>query len=377
MEILNQFVLFHMKNLSLFFLILFIISCSSNKEKSTEIRLRKSSTPIQLSKYFSSISPNLLQSDEPIGSIDKLVTTDSHILISDFNLMKSLRVFDQTGVQLAYRDDIGEGPMGLSQISDFSVYKDTVYVLDGFRKKILRFSLELETLGEMDVPIPSNNFLINQAGIFLLRQGEDAEEGRLVHYSHQMDYINTLIPSEELSTQLVFSGTNFFIPINDSSFVFYNPFYPYIWIYRNQNLEKLEMDFNNQFIDVNVLANMEPLEKLRFANTFENFYNLSNGVKLSDTEFLFSIRFKKKNGYLQVDLNTMEMIYMDQIKNDLMSTPSTITFSGNSGNQAWYWSEQEVIEKFYYLNNRKIPSIERMHLSSDKESKFVFQLRYR
>ncbi|TXE12188.1 hypothetical protein [Algoriphagus aquimarinus] len=366
-----------MKNLSLFFLILIIISCSSNKEESTEFRLRKSATPIQLSKYFSSISSNLLQSDEPIGSIDKLVTTDSHILISDFNLMKSLRVFDQTGVQLAYRDDIGEGPMGLSQINDFTVFKDTVYVLDGYRRKILRFSLELETLDEIDVPIPCNNFLINHTGIFLLRQGEDAEEGRLVHYSHQMDYINTLIPSEELSTQLVFSGTNFFIPINDSSFVFYNPFYPYIWIYRNHSMEKLELNFNSQFIDVKELANMEPLEKLRFANTFENFYNLSNGVKLSDTEFLFSIRFKKKNGYLRVDLNTMEMTYMDQIKNKLMITPSTITFSGNLGNQAWYWSEQEDIEKFYYLNNSKIPSTERMQLSSDKESKFVFQLRYR
>lgn len=367
-----------MKNISLFFLVLLIISCSSGEEElSNTFRLRKSSTPPNLSNYFNSISTYPLQSDKPIGSIDKMVVTDSHILISDFILMKSLRAFDKNGIQIASRDDIGEGPMGLSEITDFTVFNDTIYVLDAYQRKILRFSLGLETLDEYDLPIACNNFLVNTAGIFLLRQGEDAEIGRLIHYSHQMDYINTLIPSEELSTQIVFSSPNFFIPINESSFMFYNPFYPNLWIYKDQSMEKLEMNFNSQFINVKELAKMEPLEKLHFANTFEDFYNITNGIRLSDTEFLFSIRYKKKDGYLKVDLTTMEMTYLDQIKNNLMMVPSTISFSGNSPKSAWYWMNEEDLEKFYQLNGSKISSNERIKLSSDKESKIAFQLNYR
>lgn len=367
-----------MKNIFLFFLGIQIICCSSKQEElSNEFRLRKSSTPLNLSKYFNSISTNPLQSDQPIGSIDKMVATDSHIFISDFILMKSLRAFDKNGIQIAYRNDIGEGPMGLSEITDFTVFNDTIYVLDAYQRKILRFSQELETLDEYDLPIACNNFLINKAGIFLLRQGEDVEIGRLIHYSHQMDYINTLIPSEELNTQIVFSSTNFFIPINETSFMVFNPFYPNLWIYKNRSMERLELNFNSQFINVNELAKMEPLEKLHFVNTFEDFYNISNGIMLSNTEFLFSIRYKKKDGYLKVDLNTMEMTYLDQIKNNLMMVPSTISFSGNSPKRAWYWMNEEDLEKFYNLNGSKIPSNEQIKLSSDKESKIAFQLNYR
>lgn len=367
-----------MKNAFLISFLLFIISCTSkNVETSNEFRLRKTSVPLNLSKYFNSVSTYSLQSDEPVGSIDKIIVGDSKIFISDYVLMKSLRAFDQNGRETAFRDDIGEGPMGLSQINDFQVYNDTLYVLDAYRRKLLTFSLNLETIAEYDVPVPSDHFLINKAGIFLLKQGDDNETGRLIHYSHQLELIATLIPSEELSTQIVLSGSDFFIPIDDTSFIFYNPFYPNIWIYRNQRMEKVELNFNGQFIDVKELANLEPLEKLRFANTFENFYNITNGIKLSDSEFLFSIRYRKKNGYLKLDFNTMEMTYMDQIKNDLMKVPSTISFSGNSSNNAWYWMDQEDIEKFYSINNSKIPQDERIELGVDPESKIIFKLKYR
>ena len=333
--------------------------------------------PLNLSKYFSSLSTYPLQNDEPVGSIDKIIVADSKIFISDFVLMKSLRVFDENGIQTAFRDDIGEGPMGLSQINDFQVYNDTLYVLDAHRRKLLTFSLNLETLTEYDVPIPSDHFLINKAGIFLLRQGDDVEKGRLIHYSHQLEFLETIIPAEELSTEIILSGSDFFIPIDDTSFIFYNPFYPTIWIYRNQSIEKMELNFNGQFIDVKELANLEPLEKLRYANTFEDFYNITNGIKLSDSEFLFSVRYRKKNGYLKLDFNSMEMTYMDQIKNDLLKVPSTISFSGNSSNNAWYWMIQEDLEKFYSINYSKITKEDRIELGTDPESKITFQLNYK
>lgn len=364
-----------MYRLCLFFILISFASCGTRDDKN-EFYLIKSSSPLKLSEFFSSISTRSLNSEEVIGSIDKMIVHDSLILISDFMLMQSLKIFDKNGTQVAYNDNIGEGPLGLSEITDFGVFNDTIYVLDAYQRKFLRFDLKLELIDEYDVPVSCNNFLINQDGIFLLRQGEDAETGRLIRYSHQMEFISNLIPSNEMSTQIVISSTNLFIPIDDTSFITYNPLYPYIWIYKNQKIEKLELDFNNQFIEIKQLAKMEPLKRLRYVNSYEDFYNLSNGIKLSSTKFLFSIRYQKKNGYLKVDLSKMQLTFFNELKNDLMMIPSTISFSGNSKETAWYWMNQEDLGKFYYINDSKIPLNKRIELGSDDESKYVFQLKY-
>lgn len=353
-----------------------VLSCSSKNDESLAVGLRKSSTALLLSDYFSSATAHSLQSEQPIGAIDKLLVTDSGIFVSDFYLMKSLRAFDQNGLTLAYRDDIGEGPMGLGEITDFEVYRDTIYVLDAHKRKLLRFTKNLETLDELDVPVPCSNFTINDAGIFLFRQGKEATEGRVVQLSHQMDLIKSLLPSDEFNTELVVSNTGFFTQINSTDFAVSNPFYPYLWVYRGNEMEKIELDFNGQFIDAEEMENMGPLDRLGFVNSFEGFYNLAHGIKLNNSEFLFSIRYRKKNGYLKINLDRMEMAYHQSIKNDLMKIPSTITFAGNSGKGAWYWMNEEDLGKFYRLNASKIPEKDRIPLTGDPESKFVFRLAY-
>ncbi len=365
-------------NTILLLLVLTGVSCSSNQRDAIEkIHFKTSPEPIPLSRYFSSISTHNLQSDKPIGSIDKIIFTQSNVLVSDFYIMKSLKVFDRHGKLLASRDDIGEGPLGLSEITDYDVLNDTIYVLDAHKRRIYLFSMDLSFLSEYTVPIAANNFIINQKGMFLLRQGENAQKGRILHYSHDMQLIESILPIEEVNTQMVLSNTVFFTKINDSSFVFTNPFFPNLYIYKDGKMEKIELDFNGNFININDLSRMDPLDKLHFVNNYEGFYNLTNGIKLTDTEFLFSIRYRKKDGYLKIDLEGMEMVYVDKIKNDLMKLPSKITFSGNSTSEAWYWINQDELEKFYLLNNSRISQDDRIETSSDKEYKIIFQLDYK
>lgn len=353
-------------------------SCSSPRENAhREFRLVTSPETLNLSGYFKNISIQTLISENPIGTVDKVLLTESNILISDFHIMKSLKVFDKKGDLQASRDDIGEGPLGLSEITDFGVYLDTVYVLDAHRRKIMRFTLGLEPLDEFYVPIPCSNFVINKEGIFILRQGSEANSGRIVQFSHEMKMIHSVLPMEEANTTLVISDPNLFTEINDSVFVFSHPFYPNLWICKNGGIEKIELNFKGEFLDVNILSKKHPLDGLKFVNEFDGFYNLTNGTRLSDSEILFSIRYRKKNGYLLVNLKTREMTFIENIKNDLGKVPSAIQFSGNSSREAWYWMDQNDIQKFYNINSRKIPGSDRIQMSDDKESKIIFHLEYK
>src|SRR5690606_38185974 len=99
--------------------------------------LKEESVPLNLSSYFGSDAPTLLHSEVPIGAIDKVVVTDNLIIVSDFHLMKSLKVFNSKGYLIRSRDDIGEeGPMGMSEITDFDVFNGYIFVLDAHKRKI-------------------------------------------------------------------------------------------------------------------------------------------------------------------------------------------------------------------------------------------------
>lgn len=150
-------------------LLVLIISCSEKNGNVSEegFSLIKAEKPMQLSTYFSDITAVVLDSSEVVGKIDKLIVTDSIILISDFDVMKSLNVFNLEGKLLHSRDDIGEGPFGMSQINDFCFYNGRIYVLDGAKRYIYIFDKELNLIEELPIKYLANNLWVNEEGIYI------------------------------------------------------------------------------------------------------------------------------------------------------------------------------------------------------------------
>ena len=359
--------------------ILILVTGCTDKTKSLDnkITLIKQSLTQPLSSHFNSNIPILLESEEPIGAIDKLLITKENIILSDFYIMKSLKVFDSKGKLKNSRNDIGEGPFGMSEITDFDIYQDTIYVLDSYKKKIHKYTILLDHVGEIDVPISCNNILINKEGIFLLRQGGEGTEPRITQFDHKLKSSKPISGASEANTSIMLSNSNLFTKLTDSTFVFSHPFVSSIWIFKNEQIEKMELNFANKFIDTEALSKMHPLDKLNAVNDFEGYYNIMNGVKLNDNELLYSIRHQKKNKYLKVNLATQTMEVLENIKNDLSKSPSTISFGGNSSSSAWYWMELDDLQKFYSLNGHKIPESDRIASDQDKENKVVFKLIYK
>lgn len=367
-----------MKNTAFILLLFTLVNCTKNDPNTeNKFTLKKVSNPLNLSSYFGSDAPTLLHSEVPIGTIDKVVVSDNLIIVSDFYLMKSLKVFDSEGYLIRSRDDIGEGPMGMSEITDFDVFNGYIFVLDAHKRKIYTFDTNLDLVSEWNVPIACNNLTINHRGIFLLNQGLEATEARISRFDHQMNFIESILPAQEADTPIVVSNSSLFTKLNDSSFVFTHPFFPSIWYYSGSKMEKIDLDFGEKFINNSDLTEMDPLDRLHFVNNFEGYYQLSNGIKLNENELLYSIRHQKKNKYLKVSLATQSMELLENIKNDMSKSPSTITFVGNSKSAAWYWMDQADLHKFYSLNGHKIPDKDRIPLDQDKENKVVFKLNYR
>lgn len=368
-----------MKKTILITSILILVTGCKDKTKSLDnkITLIKQSLTQPLSSHFNSNTPILLESEEPIGAIDKLLITKENIILSDFYIMKSLKVFDSKGKLKNSRNDIGEGPFGMSEITDFDIYQDTIYVLDSYKRKIHKYTILLEHVEEIDVPISCNNFLINKKGIFLLRQGGEGTEPRITQFDHKLKSPKPVLSSEEANPPIMLSNSNLFTKLTDSTFVFSHPFVSSIWIFKNDNFEKMELDFENKFIDTEEISKMHPLDKLNFVNDFGGYYNIMNGIKLNEQEIIYSVRHQKKNKYLKINLATKSMTVLEKIKNDLSKSPSTISFAGNSLTDAWYWMDLADLQKFYSLNGHKITQSDRISSDQDKETKVVFKLIYK
>jgi len=358
---------------------LFALSCKSKNDNTTikKINFLEDNKPFVLSTYFSNLKAEALKGDELVGKIDKILVTDENIIVSDFYLMKSLKIFSLKGDLLAYRNYIGDESVGLSEITDFDVFEDILYVFDAFKSKLFKFNLSLELIDEISIQGKFNNFMINTNGLYFFKQGKDIEGERIVFFSHDFSVKYTLLDKAEMNTNVVFSSSNYFTQMDTGSFVFAHPLYPYIYYFKNRKIQKIELDFNERFIDVSQVESLNPLDKLNFVNNFEGYYDLKNGIRLTDDKILFSLKFNGRAGYILIDIKNNFMIFYDKIINDLKKIPSNIYFSSNSTDQVWYYMNEDQITSFYKYNLNKISSKDKILLTNDKNRQIIFILDYK
>ncbi len=308
-----------MKILYAFTCYVFLISIfACNKIDSSDnpnIKILKSNEAFLFSDYFNKIDHVILDESQPIGTIDKIIATDSFMVFSAFNLLTSLNVFDLNGKRIAVRDDIGEGPHGLGEINDFAIWNNEIYVLQSFSRKISKFDLNLNLLEEAKLKHSASSLHINSEGIFLYHLENNPEFPFRLSYLDESDDMTQkgMIPFDERLTAAPMVG-NFFIDLDTNQFLHYHPASDSIYWFEGKNHRALRLDFGGQFIDVGELEGLHPLEQLKMYNEFEGFNNLSNGVRLSSSKVLFNIVHQKKQEYLLVDLKKMNTRLVPSLK---------------------------------------------------------------
>jgi hypothetical protein len=370
-----------MKNFSnwlgIWILFFLLFSCKSRDQKNPGfISLTKSEKALQLGTYFSNLETVLFDQNQLIGQIDKLVVTDSLIVLTDFDLLKSIKVFNRKGGFIASKDDFGDDPLAMGYFDDFAVFEEKIYVLDGNKRKIYLFDYGLNLLDEIPISNPASGFLINRNGIFLYQMIENPDfPFQLSFLPHGEKEPKGLISFNSKLAESPFAG-NFFVKMNEDQFVHYNPGLDSIYVFSGENYESFKIDFGGQFIDLNQSKDLHPVERLRFYNDFEGYKQLSFGVKVGEGLILFGLSYGNKPHYLLVDLENHKATLFKTIKNNLKPLPSTIFFSGNSDKHAWYYQSAEQIEKFYELNDSKIPVENRIKLPEDPESNVLVLLAY-
>lgn len=363
-----------------FIIFLFSLFSCKNQDSSDNpnIKVVKSNDAILFSQYFGEINHIILDESQPIGTIDRIIATDSFIVLSAFDLLTSLHVYDSEGTLIASKDDIGEGPDGLGEINDFAVWNNEIYVLQSYSRKIAKFDFNLNLLDEIRLTYPASSLHINSEGIFLYHLEKNPEFPFRLSYLDHLGVTEQigLIPFDERLTAAPMDG-NFFIDLDSNSFLHYHPASDSIYWFKEKIHSAFRLDFGDQFFDIGQLDGLHPLEQLKLYNEFEGFNNLNNGVRLSQNEALFNIVHKNKQAYLLVDLRNKEARLVPSLKNDLAALPSKVVFNGNNLQSSWYWHQVEDISKFYQLNSSKIPDRQKIELPEDKEEKVVFKVEYK
>ena len=135
-----------------------------------------------------------LQSMEnfPVGEIDNLLITPEHIIVADYNLAKSIFIFDRQGVIQTVISRHGRGPQEYLSIFDVVLTPDQkrIAVLDNYGKKILYFDLAGNFLFHKDTPFYPIFFkYLDDENMLMVTYGLGADDPGLVSYPHNNDLL--------------------------------------------------------------------------------------------------------------------------------------------------------------------------------------------
>ena len=135
-----------------------------------------------------------LQSMEnfPVGEIDNLLITPEHIIVADYNLAKSIFIFDRQGMIQTVICRHGRGPQEYLSIFDVVLTPDQkrIAVLDNYGKKILYFDLAGNFLFHKDTPFYPIFFkYLDDENMLMVTYGLGADDPGLVSYPYNNDLL--------------------------------------------------------------------------------------------------------------------------------------------------------------------------------------------
>ena len=130
--------------------------------------------------------------DHPVGAIDNLMITPDHIVVADYNLSKSIFVFDRQGQIQTVISRLGRGPQEYLSISDVILTPDQkrIAVLDNHGKKILYYDLAGNFLFHKVTPFYGWNIkYLDEENMLVVTYGLGADDPGLASYPHNRDLL--------------------------------------------------------------------------------------------------------------------------------------------------------------------------------------------
>ena len=176
-------------------------SCDNSIKMSEQDTVSQMDTIICAKEYNTSLDSIIakieyvkLQSMEnfPVGEIDNLLITPEHIIVADYNLAKSIFIFDRQGMIQTVICRHGRGPQEYLSIFDVVLTPDQkrIAVLDNYGKKILYFDLAGNFLFHKDTPFYPIFFkYLDDENMLMVTYGLGADDPGLVSYPYNNDLL--------------------------------------------------------------------------------------------------------------------------------------------------------------------------------------------
>lgn len=275
-----------MKNI-IYFIILILLGCQSNS------KLNNRNVENSLLDYNDTsaykIIPLETNSESVFNSNDKTIMNDSVIAILD-NEQKRIFIFGTDGSFKSKISNIGNSNNEYISIGDIAIYKDTLYLLDYTKRKILKYNYDGVYMG--------NDAMVDYVGMAFAKTNDESyifyqhfensetnnsevvktDISGNIEYSYIKREKNQIYP---VSNKNYFSNTlngTFFIPINKDK------------VYRLTNDNQLNEVFDFE-IEKNMRTNNDP-ENNGLYSYFFDFHICDNGIFVcsnSEGEKLFDL----------------------------------------------------------------------------------------
>ena len=281
------------KIVSLFWFLIFCVSCSSHKSSSSSSDASVIKADGKLSDHIEVQENYLLLdtvTDAQINWPEKIYKSpDGTIWISDMRARKLVN-FTSEGKWLNTFSKIGQGPGEYLNISDFEITKDGhLYILDGRLDKVMiydnngNFSKSLKPPFEADMMhiLDNGNILF---GISSWDQGH-GKEWRIALTDSEGNPITFMIPADEFFDPNIWLGTSGFTITQDGKTIYNREIDDNIYIFNQQGeIESVtHMDFGKYTVQDEDKKNIED------NSNFENYRNIVSKVGMADGNFMGNI----------------------------------------------------------------------------------------
>lgn len=271
----------------IYFTIILLLSCQSNNKLTNKNIENPSLNYNDTSAY--KIIPLETNQESIFGSNDKTVMNDSVIAILD-NEQKKIFIFDTDGSFRSKINNIGNSNNEYISIGDFLIYKDTIYLLDYTKKKVLKYNYNGDYI--------DNDVMIDYVGMAFTKTDDE----NYIFYQHfeKAETDNSEIIKTDINGNTKFSyikrETDRIYPVSNRNYFSNNSKGTFFIPINQDKIYKLTSDNKlNEVFDFGIKNNMrtnnDPENKGLYSYFFD-FHVCNNGMFVcsnSENDKLFDL----------------------------------------------------------------------------------------
>lgn len=251
------------------------ISCTNNNttlNESKEFSLKKTNKNI-FESVIDSISIIQLKDEKShISYIKKVIVKNDRLFISDFNMMKSISVFDLEGNFINTIGERGNSNSEYLMINDFSVDGDNVYVYDIIKKRIMKYDYSGKFINDKKINVLLDAIIKTDNG-FLLSSSKENSDKKILNVNNELKIINEYFQYSRKEKDNKLTDNMFQLGANE--IYYHKPIDNYIYIFNLNGVVKdtLSFDFGNKSVPKELKYDYDNVSKKRKFNDYIYFYD--------------------------------------------------------------------------------------------------------